>query len=105
MGRFYLRMRFLTTMISHEEFLRPVIIRNPTIEPLELMVTQAAAGLRVSRKTLSLLLNGHAGISPETRAPTCPARTCQGARRARVAVRLSKALRSAGSPVSQPAVT
>jgi addiction module HigA family antidote len=28
-------------------------------------VTQAAAGLGVTRKTLSLLLNGHAGISPE----------------------------------------
>jgi addiction module HigA family antidote len=32
---------------------------------LELTVTQAAAGLGVTRKTLSLLLNGHAGISPE----------------------------------------
>ncbi len=41
------------------------IIRDLTIEPLELTVTQAAAGLGVSRKTLSLLLNGHAGISPE----------------------------------------
>jgi len=40
------------------------IIRDLTIEPLELTVTQAAAGLGVSRKTLSLLLNGHAGISP-----------------------------------------
>jgi addiction module HigA family antidote len=36
-----------------------------TIEPLESTVTQAAAGLGVSRKMLSLLLNGHAGISPE----------------------------------------
>ena len=41
------------------------IIRDLCIEPLELTVTQAAAGLGVSRKTLSLLLNGHAGISPE----------------------------------------
>ena len=41
------------------------IIRDLYIEPLELTVTQAAAGLGVSRKTLSLLLNGHAGISPE----------------------------------------
>ncbi len=41
------------------------IIRELYIEPLELTVTQAAAGLGVSRKTLSLLLNGHAGISPE----------------------------------------
>ena len=41
------------------------IIRDLDIEPLELTVTQAAAGLGVSRKTLSMLLNGHAGISPE----------------------------------------
>ena len=41
------------------------IIRDLYIEPLELTVTQTAAGLGVSRKTLSLLLNGHAGISPE----------------------------------------
>ena len=41
------------------------IIRDLYIEPLELTVTQAATGLGVSRKTLSLLLNGHAGISPE----------------------------------------
>jgi len=45
-----------------------------------LAVTQAAAGLGVSRKTLSTLLNGHAGISPQTRAP---------ARSVDVAVRLS----------------
>ena len=37
------------------------IIRDLYIEPLELTVTQAAAGLGVSRKTLSMLLNGHAG--------------------------------------------
>ena len=41
------------------------VIRDLTIEPRELTVTQATAGLGVSRKTLSLLLNGHAGISPE----------------------------------------
>ena len=41
------------------------IIRDLYIEPLELSVTQAAAGLSVSCKTLSMLLNGHAGISPE----------------------------------------
>lgn len=41
------------------------IIRDLYIEPLGLTVTQAAAGLGVSRKTLSMLLNGHAGISPE----------------------------------------
>jgi addiction module HigA family antidote len=41
------------------------IIRDLYVEPLGLTVTQAAAGLGVSRKTLSLLLNGHAGVSPE----------------------------------------
>lgn len=41
------------------------IIRDLSLEPLGLSVTQAAAGLGVTRKTLSLLLNGHAGISPE----------------------------------------
>ncbi len=41
------------------------IIRDLYIDPLDLTVTQAAAGLGVSRKTLSVLLNGHAGISPE----------------------------------------
>jgi len=41
------------------------IIRDLCIKPLGLTVTQAAEGLGVSRKTLSLLLNGRAGISPE----------------------------------------
>jgi plasmid maintenance system antidote protein VapI len=54
----------------------PAIIRDLYIEPLELTVTRAVTGLGVSRKTLSLLLNGHAGISPETRAP---ARSAGGA--------------------------
>ena len=41
------------------------IIRELCLEPLGLTVTQAAQGLGVTRKTLSLLVNGHAGISPE----------------------------------------
>lgn len=41
------------------------IIRELCLEPLELSVTDAAKGLGVSRKTLSAILNGHAGISPE----------------------------------------
>ena len=41
------------------------IIRDMCIVPLGLTVTDAAEGLGVTRKTLSLLLNGHAGISPE----------------------------------------
>jgi antitoxin HigA-1 len=41
------------------------VIRELCIEPLGLSVTEAAAGLGVSRKTLSALLNGRFGISPE----------------------------------------
>lgn len=41
------------------------IIRKLCLEPLKLSVTDAAAALGVSRKTLSALLNGRAGISPE----------------------------------------
>ncbi len=41
------------------------VIRDLCLEPLGLTVTAAAQGLGVSRKTLSELLNGHSGISPE----------------------------------------
>jgi antitoxin HigA-1 len=41
------------------------IIRELCFEPLGLTVTQAVQGLGVTRKTLSRLVNGHAGISPE----------------------------------------
>lgn len=41
------------------------IVRDFCLEPLELSVTQAAGALGVTRKTLSQLLNGKAGISPE----------------------------------------
>ena len=41
------------------------VIRDLCLDPLELSVTDAADGLGVSRKTLSAILNGHAGISPE----------------------------------------
>ena len=41
------------------------IIRAFCIEPLNLTVTKAAEALGVTRKTLSLLLNGKSGISPE----------------------------------------
>lgn len=40
-------------------------IRYDCLEPLGLSVTEAAKRLGVSRKQLSDLLNGHAGISPE----------------------------------------
>jgi len=41
------------------------VIRELCLEPLGLAVTKAAKALGVSRKTLSAILNGRAGISPE----------------------------------------
>jgi len=41
------------------------VLRALCLEPLGLTVTQAAVALGVSRKTLSAILNGRAGISPE----------------------------------------
>lgn len=41
------------------------VLRGLCLEPLGLTVTAAARALGVSRKTLSNILNGHAGISPE----------------------------------------
>ncbi|PHS26049.1 MAG: addiction module antidote protein, HigA family [Robiginitomaculum sp.] len=41
------------------------IIRRQCLEPLGLTVTKAAQGLGVSRNTLSMLLNGRLGISPQ----------------------------------------
>jgi addiction module HigA family antidote len=41
------------------------VLRSLCLEPLGISVTAAAKALGVSRKTLSAILNGHAGISPE----------------------------------------
>jgi addiction module HigA family antidote len=41
------------------------VVRRQCLEPLGLTVTEAARGLGVSRNTLSMLLNGRLGISPE----------------------------------------
>ena len=41
------------------------IIREFCIDPLGLSVTDAAKALGVTRKTVSALLNGRSGISPE----------------------------------------
>jgi len=41
------------------------ILRSLCLEPLGLSVTDAARALGISRKTLSAILNGRAGISPE----------------------------------------
>ena len=41
------------------------IIKELCLEPLELSVTEAAEALGVSRQTLSSIINGKSGISPE----------------------------------------
>lgn len=41
------------------------VLKSLCLEPLGITVTQAAEALGVSRKTLSAILNGRAGISPE----------------------------------------
>ena len=41
------------------------ILRELCIEPLGLSITEAAEALGVTRKTLSAILNGRSGISPE----------------------------------------
>lgn len=40
-------------------------IRHDCLEPMGLSLTEAAEKLGVSRKQLSSIVNGHAGISPE----------------------------------------
>ena len=52
-------------MLMHAPPHPGVFIRRQCLEPLGLTVTAAAKGLAVSRNTLSLLLNGRLGISPE----------------------------------------
>jgi len=52
-------------MVMHNPPHPGEVIRELCIEPLGLTVTEAAQGLGVSRKTLSALLNGRFGISPE----------------------------------------
>jgi addiction module HigA family antidote len=41
------------------------VLKALCLDPLGLSVTRAAEALGVSRKTLSAILNGRAGISPE----------------------------------------
>ena len=41
------------------------ILRELCIEPMGLSITEAAEALDVTRKTLSAILNGRSGISPE----------------------------------------
>jgi len=41
------------------------VLKSLCLEPLGLTITETAGALGVSRKTLSSILNGRAGISPE----------------------------------------
>jgi addiction module HigA family antidote len=59
-----LRRKF-ETMPMHNPPHPGQVIRHACLEPLGLSVTEAAKGLGVSRNTLSMLLNGRLGISPE----------------------------------------
>ncbi len=52
-------------MVMHNPPHPGEVIREFCIKPLGLTVTDAAKGLGVSRKTLSAILNGRFGISPE----------------------------------------
>jgi addiction module HigA family antidote len=42
-----------------------LLVKSLCLDPLDISVTEAAKALKVSRPTLSKLLNGHMGISPE----------------------------------------
>ncbi|MCP4295810.1 MAG: HigA family addiction module antidote protein [Proteobacteria bacterium] len=53
-------------MTGHRKPTHPgVVLREDVINPLGMTVTSAAKRLHVSRKTLSLLLNGRASMSPD----------------------------------------
>ena len=52
-------------MLMHNPPHPGAIIKELCLEPLGLTVTDAAKALHVSRKTLSSIINGKAGISPE----------------------------------------
>jgi addiction module HigA family antidote len=52
-------------MLMHKPPHPGEVIKELCLEPLGISVTAAADGLGVSRKTLSAILNGRAGISPE----------------------------------------
>lgn len=51
-------------MAMHDPAHPGEVIRELCLEPLKLSVTEAAKALGVTRKALSELLNGRAGVSP-----------------------------------------
>ena len=52
-------------MLMHDPPHPGEVLKELYLEPLGLTVTHAAKALGVSRKTLSMVINGRAGISPE----------------------------------------
>ena len=52
-------------MLMHDPPHPGEVLKELCLEPLGLTVTEAAKALGVSRKTLSMVVNGRAGISPE----------------------------------------
>jgi addiction module HigA family antidote len=52
-------------MAIHEPLHPGEVVKDILIENAQLSVTQAAKRLGIQRTTLSRLINGHAGISPE----------------------------------------
>jgi len=52
-------------MLMHNPPHPGLIIKELCLEPIGVTVTDAAKALGVSRKTLSSIINGKAGISPE----------------------------------------
>jgi addiction module HigA family antidote len=52
-------------MVMHNPPHPGEVLRKLCLEPLDLSVTETAEALGVSRKTLSSILNGRTGISPE----------------------------------------
>jgi len=52
-------------MLMHNPPHPGLIIKELCLEPLGVTITDAAKALDVSRKTLSSIINGKAGISPE----------------------------------------
>ncbi len=54
----------MSKMVMHNPPHPGEIIKEAYLEPLGLTVTEAAKALKVTRKTLSAIINGKAGISP-----------------------------------------
>ena len=52
-------------MIMHNPPHPGEILKQLCLEPLGLTITEAAKALGISRKSLSAIVNGRAGISPE----------------------------------------